>query len=333
MFSFLLFLPTFILGGEPVIGDIGSHVHSLEETMKGFADKKIAEQLDSGTSTSNGSWPQLLNFTDKDGLQIASMRLGSPVSVDLTATKCQTPLTSDGKCCSGKSSTENCLPGLVIMDKSKVVNLPLDGELTPSATSETVNETSTLKLTISITDIKTNMTAGLEVTKADIVLTVTTRGDTRPDYWNLTEAILSLTGSFNGTELPSSTDITPKSGYSPGNPACTAPYSICAPSGLSWTCGDQVFIPTLDVVNSTGLDGKTVMFHIPDLMLQLGNSTEEVYNWDCDPLIPISIWVTVLITLFLATFLFWGIYMLASQQTPSRFDDPKGPSIHVPTAE
>ena len=57
------------------------------------------------------------------------------------------------------------------------------------------------------------------------------------------------------------------------------------------------------------------------------------FNWDCDPLIPISLWVSLLITLMLATILFWALYMLSALQTPNKFDDPKGPSIHVPQAE
>jgi len=70
--------------------------------------------------------------------------------------------------------------------------------------------------------------------------------------------------------------------------------------------------------------------------LQLGPLTKdrgEEFGWDCDPLIPISVWVSVLITLFLASILMWGVCMLAYLNTPTKFDDPKGPSIYVPSAE
>ena len=85
---------------------------------------------------------------------------------------------------------------------------------------------------------------------------------------------------------------------------------------------------------------------------QLGPRTKErgeEFGWDCDPLIPISVWVSVLvghlsllqkmtfsfgphiyhlifqITLFLASILMWGVCMLAYLNTPTKFDDPKGP--------
>merc|ERR1712179_363386 len=156
-----------------------------------------------------------------------------------------------------------------------------------------------------------------DLTAAEVVLTVTTQGETREDYWNLTQATLSLTGSYNGTALPAQADITPKSGYSGMYPACTAPYTPCAPIGLSWSCTNQVLAPTAAMVNKTGLGARTVTAIIPGLVLQLGNSTEQ-YNWDCDPLIPISVWVSVLVSLFLASILMWGICMLAWLQTPTK---------------
>merc|ERR1712080_315662 len=107
------------------------------------------------------------------------------------------------------------------------------------------NGTDVLVLSIKFQDLKTadQNISGLELTAAEITLTVTTQGETRKDYWNLTSATLSLTGSVNGSALPESSDITPKSGYSGMYPACTSPYSPCAPIGLSWTCTDQVLAP------------------------------------------------------------------------------------------
>ena len=76
------------------------------------------------------------------------------------------------------------------------------------------------------------------------------------DYWNLTSAVLKLTGSYNTSiAYPPSTDVTANFGfenmtirvikffahsYTWAEPACTAPYAPCAPRGLAWTCNDQV---------------------------------------------------------------------------------------------
>ena len=56
-------------------------------------------------------------------------------------------------------------------------------------------------------------------------------------------------------------------------------------------------------------------------------------NWDCDPLIPLSVWIGLLVTLLLVSILAWGLQMLADLQTPNKWDDPKKPGIHVPQAE
>ena len=56
-------------------------------------------------------------------------------------------------------------------------------------------------------------------------------------------------------------------------------------------------------------------------------------NWDCDPLIPLSVWVSLLVTLLLASILIWAINMLTALQTPNKWDDPKKPGIHVAQTE
>ena len=56
-------------------------------------------------------------------------------------------------------------------------------------------------------------------------------------------------------------------------------------------------------------------------------------NWDCDPLLPLSVWVGLLVSLLLVSILAWAIKMLADLQTPNKWDDPKKPGIHVPQAE
>merc|ERR1719309_1089346 len=51
-----------------------------------------------------------------------------------------------------------------------------------------------------------------------------------------------------------------------------------------------------------GADKPTVFLHLPGMVLQpsLGNSSFKhgfSFNWDCDPIIPISLWASLLITI------------------------------------
>ena len=74
--------------------------------------------------------------------------------------------------------------------------------------------------------------------------------------------------------------------------------------------------------------------------------------WDCDPLLPLPLWVGILISLFLAAILLWAIQvsspssqppddvimclylqMLTALQTPNKWDDPKKPGIQVAQSE
>ena len=76
--------------------------------------------------------------------------------------------------------------------------------------------------------------------------------------------------------------------------------------------------------------------------------------WDCDPLLPLPVWVGILISLFLAAILLWAIQvsspssqppddddvimclylqMLTALQTPNKWDDPKKPGIQVAQSE
>ena len=56
-------------------------------------------------------------------------------------------------------------------------------------------------------------------------------------------------------------------------------------------------------------------------------------NWDCDPLIPVSVWTGIFLTLILVSFLYYAIDMVTSLQTPTKFDDAKSKPISVPTGE
>jgi len=183
------------------------------------------------------------------------------------------------------------------------------------------------------------------VETATIKMSVVT-GAPKKDYWRVTSVTASLSGSRNDSVTNNAThfevtdlDLTPRYGYTgeKGNSACTNGYSICAPIGLSWTCDSQSLKP----VNLTKVGvGYTVQLDLTGLFLQLGKGlpTSRVYaswgyNWDCDPLFPLELWVCVLVTLLMASILFYAIAMIGSIATPDKFDDPKGPSIHVGNQE
>jgi len=193
---------------------------------------------------------------------------------------------------------------------------------------------------IDITLAYEGMTKGDEtfiVSSAVIKMSIELGGPTKIDFWNITSASITVNSTVNGTSTDLNINLTPsKFGYSPHRPdfACTTGYGICAPLGLSWSCDDQVMKP--NSLETVGADQLAVFLHLPGMLLQpaTGNSTNGFgFNWDCDPLIPLSLWVSILITLMLASILFWALYMLSALQTPNKFDDPKGPSIHVPQAE
>jgi len=194
---------------------------------------------------------------------------------------------------------------------------------------------------IDITIAYQGMSAGADyvVSGAVIKASIELGGPTRTDYWNITSASISVDYTANETASNITVDLTPaKFGYSPhaADAACTTGYGICAPKGLSWSCTDQVMRP--NNVTLIGADKPTVFLHLQGMVLEptLGNNTFKngfSFNWDCDPIIPISLWASLLITIFLATILFWALYMISSLHTPNKFDDPKGPSIHVPQAE
>ena len=57
------------------------------------------------------------------------------------------------------------------------------------------------------------------------------------------------------------------------------------------------------------------------------------FTWDCDPLIPLSVWVSLLLTLLMASILIWAIQMLSALSVPNKWDDPKKPGIQVAQTE
>lgn len=164
---------------------------------------------------------------------------------------------------------------------------------------------------------------------------------TRGDYWNMTSAGLTLTGKI-GDKAQLTADLTPKFSYTgkAGDTACTTGYGTCAPLSLSWACSNQTLAPTN--LTAVGDDQWTLQWIMPGLMLEpewgdKANVTQAKFEfsapWDCDPLLPLPVWVGILISLFLASILLWAIQMLTALQTPNKWDDPKKPGIQVAQTE
>jgi len=367
----LQFLPLLVvLAGEPPLEAQPTHAHT-EVLMNKMAKDAVEQQV--AVSPSLGSLPSntvnttgpnvteiLLTFKDDKGLVLARLNMTSNFTLSLATTKCQGTVV-DKFCCSAAADVSKCqgddkwkYAGMVVKDKVFAV-VPIKGIVNTSGVNKTVaykraegdhriTNTSELTLTIQYTELWYNKTANLNYTpptNASLELVITTEGENRADYWNVTKATLNLEGSYNKTiAYPTTTDVTANFGYTWAEPACTAPYAPCAPRGLAWTCNDQVFALTQNSLNDTyftSINATTADAHLPDFRLRLGdynkNATGEEFGWDCEPLIPISVWVSVLITIFLASILLWGVCMLAYLNTPTKFDDPKGPSIYVPAAE
>jgi len=308
------------LNGDGVDGQLQKE--NLDENLKRAAESKLAEDV---PTTEGFVYPYFFEIKDASNQIAARLNLTKgPFSVDLVKT--------------------------VMNDKKKVVYLKNDkngikifgtslfNQTTPT-TSAVVTGTGENGTNIDVTFAYAGMTAGSTfiVQSAEIKFSIELGGPTRVDYWNITTASISVNSTVNGTATTLTQDVTPKFGYSPHTSdfACTTGYGICAPLGLCWSCDDQVM--KANNITAVGADKLAVFLHMPGMVLQpaLGNRTfkEFGFNWDCDPLIPISVWVSILITLMLASILFWALYMLSSLQTPNKFDDPKGPSIHVPQAE
>jgi len=366
----LQFLPLLVvLAGEPPLEAQPTHAHT-EVLMNKMAKDAVEQQV--AVSPSLGSLPSntvnttgpnvteiLLTFKDDKGLVLARLNMTSNFTLSLATTKCQGTVV-DKFCCSAAADVSKCqgddkwkYAGMVVKDKVFAV-VPIKGIVNTSGVNKTVaykraegdhriTNTSELTLTIQYTELWYNKTANLNYTpptNASLELVITTAGENRADYWNVTKATLNLEGSYNKTiAYPTTTDVTANFGYTWAEPACTAPYAPCAPRGLAWTCNDQVFALTQNSLNDTyftSINATTADAHLPDFRLRLGDykkATGEEFGWDCEPLIPISVWVSVLITIFLASILMWGVCMLAYLNTPTKFDDPKGPSIYVPAAE
>merc|ERR1711983_36704 len=162
--------------------------------------------------------------------------------------------------------------------------------------------------------------------------------NTSTGYWYLKGLTTNLQGSIDGGDAINIADEALDVDSNPGvtsrtaDQSCERGYLTCAPKNLCWYCDDQIF---------KSLEPKTYTSRItlPGATLQpfFSNGTSSKvrfgYEWNCDPLIPLGVWVSLLLTLTLLTFLYWAIDMLVNLQTPNRFDDPRGKPLSVPMSE
>jgi len=151
-------------------------------------------------------------------------------------------------------------------------------------------------------------------------------------YWAL--KALSTTYKLKGatTDVTTQMDVTSNPGATgkQADQICGRGHLTCAPKNLCWACDNQIV--------KDNKKSPTIRLTMPGAKLQpvISNGTSDFrfgYEWDCDPLIPLSVWVGILLTLVLVTFLYWAIDMLTSLQTPNRFDDPRGKPLNVPSSE
>ena len=135
---------------------------------------------------------------------------------------------------------------------------------------------------------------------------------------------------INVVDEPLDVDSRPGITNSAADVICARGFLTCAPKNLCWACDKQILVG-----KSTSNDGVIGKLTMPGLKLQpmFSEKARFGYEWDCDPLIPLSVWVGLLLTLVLLTFLYWAIDMLVNLQTPNRFDDPRGKPLNVPTSD
>jgi len=163
--------------------------------------------------------------------------------------------------------------------------------------------------------------------------------DQKSGYWTLTSLKVTFTGTFNGGQIAiNGVDLDvhqDKTGLtkSLADKTYERKYAFGAPRNLCWKCDDQIISATASDKNI--LTARLIM---PGVKLQpnLSNSTGSFsfgYEWNCDALIPLSVWVGLLLTLALLYFLYWGIDMLVNLQAPNKFDDPRGKPLSVPISD
>jgi len=246
--------------------------------------------------------PLDLKIKDDTGKQLAWLKTSKPITIDVVQ--------RDEK---GKAHVKGSvtLSGTPAIQASEFGNGNVNVALTYTDFSK---PSDSLNITAKEVQISFNLNIGMP----------------RSDYWNMSGIVVSLKIS-NGTTGPQNIteDLTPKSGYTPSiaDASCTNGYSICAPLSLSWTCSGQL-LHNLQFSSIPATDySMRVLF--TDLQLQLGGKTSWSNAWDCDPLLSIGLWSTLLVSLLMVSILTYAIAMVTSMSTPDKFDDPKGPVLNL----
>jgi len=158
-------------------------------------------------------------------------------------------------------------------------------------------------------------------------------------YWKITSMKADYTATVNGLAIKSSdediyVDKVPGFTHALVDLSCERGYSSCAPRGLSWTCHRQDFrSKAFDEPNGIGANIVFPGLEIQPFETAAADKGKFGYNWDCDPLLSIPLWTSLLIGLFLILALFWSCDMITALNTPDRFDDPKGAPIMVPNTD
>jgi len=213
----------------------------------------------------------------------------------------------------------------------------------PDATEATVTGTklgSDFTLDISYDKEIAGDSDGAKLTKAQLKFDI--KFDQHTGYWTLKALTANYKGSLDASTQfdikDEALDVTSNPGATSkvADQICGRGHLTCAPKNLCWACDAQIFKD-----KNSGGQTQTSRLTMPGARLQpvfSGNGTLNTsfkfgYEWDCDPLIPLAVWVGLLLTLVLATFLYWATDMLVSLQTPNRFDDPRGKPLNVPTSD
>merc|ERR1719414_2114250 len=214
-------------------------------------------------------------------------------------------------------------------------SLPKASEATITGESNTVGKEVVNSMKIAFGKIVINDTSAVDSFELDIETTLYSN----ISYWKITRMSVTYVAhdgnvKYNGTD-DIWVDKVPGHTHALVDLNCQRGFSSCAPRRLSWTCNYQDFrAKELDDKKAAN-NGADVLF--PGLELQPfeGKEAKERfgYNWDCDPLISIPIWTSLLIGLLIILALFWSCDMIAALHTPDRFDDPKGAPILVPNAD
>jgi len=334
-------------GEPPVVEESGPAPAAQEQQADPEKESRVDPAQGPFIHYNGTGYPYFLEINNTVGEVLARLNTTrGPLSLDLVRTAAKTGGYE-------MNSTDRYKRDIAVLGRHAFTADHCD--VLPTAVRSSTGKNGT-KLEITLQYKMTNQTkdAVFTVEKATVKLTIEWGVPSRADYWNLTAASLStLTGTYNKTAAGTGNeteavnlkdlDLTPQFSYtnSSHDYGCESGAGLCAPVGLCWSCGDQVLRPARQYQGSPLKPSQlSVFLHMPGLLLEPawpteGNSTWRGFsaNWDCEPLIPISIWVGILVGLLLASILLWAVQMLTDLQVPNKWDDPKGPGIHVPQAE